>query len=323
MKTLAAADLFIVWKRSRGLMFETGAKILRAFCRHAGNPELQELTSSIVVEFLANAETSTITYLGKHSVLRGFFEYCETRAMMPALAIPQRPARPRQTFVPHIYKRHEIRLLLRAVRGNQGHGLASLDERTFRTALLLLYGTGMRVGELVSLKNGDVDLKKGVVTIVGKRSYVRRTIPLCPDIVQVVRSYSEFKSRKRMTCVSFLVTKRDGVIGECTLGRCFRRLLQRANLVVPSHVGSQPRLHDFRPSFAVHRITSWIRSKSDLNRMLPALSAYMGLTGLDATERYLTLAPERFRKELNVLSPNQKRMPWKKDPGLMRFLTAL
>ena len=323
MKTRAAVDLFIAWKRSRGLIFGTGAKTLRAFCRHACNPELQELTSSVVAEFLAKTETSTLTYLNKHSVLRSFFEYCETRAMMPILAIPQRPARPRQTFVPHIYKRHEIRLLLRAVRGNQGHGLASLDERTFRTALLLLYGTGMRVGELLSLKNGDVDLKKGLVTIGRERSSSRRTIPLCQDLVRLARSYSGFKARKRMTCGSFLVTKTDRVIGQCTLGRCFRRLLQGADFHASPQVDSQPRLQDLRPSFAVHRITSWIKSRKDLNRMLPALSAYMGLSGLGSTERYLTLAPERFRKELNVLSPNQKRMPWKKDPDLMCFLTAL
>jgi len=181
----------------------------------------------------------------------------------------------------------------------------------------------MRVGEFVSLKNGDVDLKMGVVTIVGRHPYFRRTIPLCPDLAQLARSYSEFKSRKRMACGSFLVTKMDGVIGQCTLGRCFRRLRQRANVLVPLHVDSRPRLQDLRPSFAVHRITSWIKSRKDLIRMLPALAAYMGLAGLGSTERYLALAPERFRKELNVLSPNKRRMPWKKDPDLMRFLTAL
>jgi integrase/recombinase XerD len=323
MNTQIGVDLFIAWKRSQGLQFDTGAKTLRAFCRYADNPELQELTPSVVAQFLAKTRTSTLTYIGKHSVIRDFFEYCETRRMMPVLALPQAPARPRQTFVPYVYTRNEIRRLLKAVRGNQGHGLASLDERTFRMALLLLYGTGMRVGELVSLKDGDVDLKKGLVTIGRKRSSSRRTIPLCQDLVRLARSYSGLKARKRMTCGSFLVAKTDRVIGQCTLGRCFRRLLQRADFHASPQVDSQPRLQDLRPSFAVHRITSWIKSRKDLNRMLPALSAYMGLSGLGSTERYLTLAPERFRKELNVLSPNQKRMPWKKDPDLMCFLTAL
>jgi integrase/recombinase XerD len=323
MNTQVGVDFFIAWKRSQGLQFETGAKTLRAFSRFADNPELQELSPSVVSQFLARTKTSTLTFIGKHSVLRDFFEYCAMRRMMPVLSLPPAPARPRPTFVPHVYTRNEIKRLLKAVRGNQGHGLASLDERTFRMALLLLYGTGMRVGELVSLKDGDVDLKKGLVTVGRKRSCSRRTIPLCEDLVQLARSYSGFKARKRMKCGSFLATKTDRVIGQCTLGRCFRRLLLRADFLGSPQVDSQPRLQDLRPSFAVHRITSWIKSRKDLNRMLPALSAYMGLSGLGSTERYLTLAPERFRKELNVLSPNQKRMPWKKDLALMNFLKAL
>jgi integrase/recombinase XerD len=39
--------------------------------------------------------------------------------------------------------------------------------------------------------------------------------------------------------------------------------------------------------------------------MLPALSAYIGQQELASTERYLSLAPERFRKELDKLSPTR------------------
>jgi integrase/recombinase XerD len=323
MRTHSAVDFFIAWKRSQGLVFETGTKTLRAFCLYADDPDIQELTPLVVTQFLTRVRTSTLTYIGKHSVLRDFFEYCEARGMMPVLAIPQAPARPRQTFVPHIYTRNEIRQLVKAVRGNQGHGNASLDERTFRATLLMLYGTGMRVGELVSLKDEDVHLKKGLVTAGRIGSCSRRTIPLCPDLVQLVRSYAAFKARNRMTCESFLVTKTDSAIGQCTLGRCFRRIRQRSDGFASRQIDSHTRLQDLRPTFAVHRISSWIKGRKDLNRMLPALSAYMGLAGLDSAERYLTLAPERFRKELDVLSPNKRRMPWKKDPDLMRFLTAL
>ncbi len=35
----------------------------------------------------------------------------------------------------------------------------------------------------------------------------------------------------------------------------------------------QPRLHDLRHTFAVHRLTAWIKRGADLNRMIPALSA--------------------------------------------------
>src|ERR1035441_6647811 len=55
------------------------------------------------------------------------------------------------------------------------------------------------------------------------------------------------------------------------------------------HDGSedQPSMQDFRPTFAVHRITSWIRNGADLNRLLPALAVYMGQVGLSSTQKYL------------------------------------
>jgi integrase/recombinase XerD len=57
--------------------------------------------------------------------------------------------------------------------------------------------------------------------------------------------------------------------------------------------------------------------------MLPALAAYMGQRGLDATERYLFMTPERFRKALNKLSPTHSRNKWRNDPVLMKFLASL
>jgi hypothetical protein len=38
----------------------------------------------------------------------------------------------------------------------------------------------------------------------------------------------------------------------------------------------QPQMHDLTHTFAVHRLTAWIKRDADLNRMLPALSAYIG-----------------------------------------------
>jgi integrase/recombinase XerD len=85
----------------------------------------------------------------------------------------------------------------------------------------------------------------------------------------------------------------------------------------------QPRMHDLRSTFAVHRITSWIKEKADLNRMLPALAAYMGLSSLVTTEQYLALTPERYRKQLRKLSPQRGYRRWRDDPALMKFLASL
>ena len=85
----------------------------------------------------------------------------------------------------------------------------------------------------------------------------------------------------------------------------------------------EPRMQDLRPTFAVHRLTSWIKQGVDMNRMLPALSAYMGYSGLVAAEKFLALTPERFRRQLRILSPENGRKHWRNDCELMTFLAKL
>jgi integrase len=54
----------------------------------------------------------------------------------------------------------------------------------------------------------------------------------------------------------------------------------------------QPRLHDLRHTFAVHRLTSWYRRNKDVQRLLPQLSVYLGHVHLAATQVYLTMTSE-------------------------------
>jgi|ERR1700683_1119054 len=112
------------------------------------------------------------------------------------------------------------------------------------------------------------------------------------------------------------------LLNQRTLIGAFRRLRRLAG--VARHDGAiyQPRMHDFRHTFAV-RLSAWIKHGADLNRMIPALSAYIGQVGLGSTYRYLNLTPERFRAQLDKLSPRRGKRHWRDNPALMRFLTEL
>jgi hypothetical protein len=57
--------------------------------------------------------------------------------------------------------------------------------------------------------------------------------------------------------------------------------------------------------------------------MLPALAVYMGQSGLGATDKYLLMTPEHFRKQLNLLSPKCGKTRWRDDKKLMQFLSTL
>jgi site-specific recombinase XerD len=57
----------------------------------------------------------------------------------------------RQTFVPHIYTRAELRALLSATAQVQKRN-SLIDAQTLRAFLILLYGTGSMLGEMIALR---------------------------------------------------------------------------------------------------------------------------------------------------------------------------
>jgi hypothetical protein len=107
------------------------------------------------------------------------------------------------------------------------------------------------------------------------------------------------------------------------LDHTFCRLRRLAGLSVDDGIAQPPRMLDLRFTFAVHRLTAWHRHAADLNRMIPALSVYMGYGNLNSAARFLRLTPERFKSQLNKLSPRRAKRHWRDDPALMRFLSAL
>lgn len=85
-----------------------------------------------------------------------------------------------------------------------------------------------------------------------------------------------------------------------------------------------PTLQDFRATFAVERLRSWIKKDVDIDRLLPALSTYMGFSHLSGAVKYLCLVPERYTADLKKLSPKGKAgKHWRDNPRLMGDLAEV
>jgi integrase/recombinase XerD len=234
------------------------------------------------------------------------------------------PIRPRcpQTYAPYIYSRRELRLLLRTTRTSQMRVECKIDSRTLRTLLVFLYATGARTGEALNLLRETVDLKKAALTIyVGRFNRVRH-VPIGSDLQKILLRYARWTAQRTSGCANFFVTRDGRAINEFTLSKSFQRLRRIAGITRYDGV-RYPRMHDLRHTFAVHRVTAWFKQEADLNRLLPALAAYMGQVGLGSTERYLSMTPERFRNQLMKLSPQRRKRRWSDNPALMRFLAKL
>jgi integrase len=260
----------------------------------------------------------------KYHLLRNFFLFCTSRDMMVPLQLPVPRRQPSQTFAPYIYSRTEIRLLLSKTGVCQGHILSRIDAQTLSTLLLFLYGTGALTGEARRLSREDVDLKHRIVTIRNKQLRPTRRIPIGTDLFEALAAYScAHHSCTPIAGGHFFASLNGEVISESSLNQIFQKLRRIAGIVRHDGIAHPPRMHDLRYTFAVHRLTAWHKRHADLNRMIPALSMYMGYVQLAAANRFLRLTPERFRSQLDKLSSSQAKRHWRDDAALMRFLTAL
>jgi integrase/recombinase XerD len=232
------------------------------------------------------------------------------------------PALPNSSL-PHVYSRAEIRTLLRATAETQNRPRCVIPARTYGTFLLFLYGTGVLISEAYQLLLNDVDLKRGMVTIRGRAFGRIRIIPIGFDLYRILYSYISFRNRQKNVKADRLFIDKNGrPLQAQTVQNAFQRIRRIAG-IGSANITNPPRMHDLRSSFVVHWLSAWHKEGIDLRTMVPALSAYMGQVGLTSTERYLRLTPERFRHQLNLLSPRQGRSHWRDDERLMSFVAQL
>ena len=322
MNLTDAIEIYVKRKRSEGLVYTSSTWYLVALGRQVGNVSLERVTAREISTFLDGPRTSSGTWVVKYRLILAFFDFWLARGEIEVLPMPtmKRPTR-QQPFVRYIYAHSEIRLLLNAVKRSQNGVRCNTAPITLRTVLIFLYGTGALVGEALRLLVDDVDLKKGTVTIRGTRFNRSRTIPIGPDLKSVLEKY--MMSRQDTKDRHFFLNKEGAGLKFSSFAHTFRRLRRISGIRRHDDASYQPRMYDLRHTFAVHRITAWIKHGADLNRMLPALSVYMGLAGLRSTEKYLSLTPERFRAQLIKLSSGGSKKKWRDDPELMRFLSRL
>jgi len=189
--------------------------------------------------------------------------------------------------------------------------------------LLTMYGTGAFPKEILWLKRSDLDLKRNLMSLPGNAMIRPRTVPIGKDLHDLLSAYLHSKERSRVHNDNLFVSSSGKPLSERTFTKTFAKVRIRAGVVRVDGGRCKPRLHDLRQTFAIHRIGSWIQEGADLNRMLPALSAYMGLAGLASTQRFLFMTPDRFKSALDRLSPHGAAKHWRDDPTLMTFLGSL
>jgi integrase/recombinase XerD len=202
-------------KRSFGLVCIATAQILRAFLKSVGDVSLEKITTQQAQCFLDASDASVGTWRIKHSILKRFFEHWSWRGEMPFLMLPPMKPAVRQTFIPYIYTRPQIRCLLAATRSSQRRRICKADAATLRMFILMLYATGAKYCEVLNIRREDIAFKHSRLTLRGTGRRPPRSIPIGQDLKRELQAYlnSDQHARRRGELV-FLGKSREPLYRE-------------------------------------------------------------------------------------------------------------
>ncbi len=213
-------------------------------------------------------------------------------------------------MTPHVYREGEIVDLMSAAAKLGPVG--GLRCKVVQTLFGLIACTGLRISEALALRDADVDMKSGVLTIHQSKFGKSRLVPLHPSAVAALVHYRKQRDRHVQPSAEtpFFVSTRGRLLGKAVGDRQIHRIfeqLRRQLGWVDRGAHGRPRVHDLRHSFAVRRLVLWHEQGEDVDQKMLALSTYLGHARISNTYWYLTGVPE-------LMSLAAKRFEFFADP---------
>ena len=296
--------------RMLGYRYNTVEELLLRFDRFLQRrPELSGLPLNSLVEHWNEERPSPSRLFDARSAGR-----IVSKAMhrldprMPILAIGDGVARAarRHHRTAHLYTDDEVRRILQAALAYPSPKSPWRPVWLF-TMLMLAYCAGLRGGEIVRLKLGDIDAAEETIAIRGAKFFKHRRLPLAPGVMTALKHYLSLRqgagAPKNPDSPLFWSPQhnRGYTVGGMRL--VLTDVLRRAG-VKPARGAVGPRIHDMRHSMVSHRMRDWYKAGINPQSKLPYLATYLGHKDIRSTLVYLNITPEllqqaseRFRKK--------------------------
>jgi len=257
----------------------------------------ETITQKIAEGWIKDMEHLSIgTRSNRISVLRQFCVYLNHFDSRTCLVHPS--FLPRRTGpAPYIYSQQEVCSIMAAARKIGPDG--SLRPAVIYALTGLLYSTGLRIGEALKLTLADVDLKRRLLTIRKTKFKKSRTVPLSPSTARHLTNFLRQRKKAGFSTESaapvFISSRGGNAYSPNGITTIFLEILRDLGIRGPKGERG-PRLHDFRHTFAVNRLTAWYWQEVDLSAKLPLLTTYLGHDSIVYTEVYLQATAQLLEK---------------------------
>lgn len=285
-----AATDYLTVRRALGFELVGAGRLLEQFVGFAEAAGATMITTGLALQWATLPPAGSATWHAQRlGVVRCFARWLQ--ALDPATQVPPEDLLPghARRVTPYLYSEADVAALMIAA----GQLRSPLAAATMSTFIGLVFGTGMRRGEVLGLDCGDVDPASGVLSIREAKFRKPRQLPLHPSTVAALTDYAARRDRlcPHPRTAALLVSSSGARLSASTVSQTFRDLLRTAGIEQPSSA-RRARIHDARHSFAVRTLLGWYRDGGDVQARLPLLSTYLGHADPRHTYWYLTAAPE-------------------------------
>ena len=254
-------------------------RAVRQFAKYLGRSP-----DTATVEELRNYQLHLVDHgispVSLNAAITGLKFFCEITLDRPELMAKMQPVRVPRTL-PVVLSREEVARLIAAA-GNLKH----------QTALSVAYGTGLRAGEVIALKVGDIDSQRMTLRVERGKGQKDRYAMLSPVLLERLRVWWRVaRAQGKMLDGGWLFPGLNPV--EPLSSRQLNRAIKAAATV--AGIDKRVSMHTLRHSFATHLL----EQKVDIR----VIQVLLGHKKLDTTALYTQVATDILRE---VVSPLEK-----------------
>lgn len=260
----------------------------------ANGRRLSELTRADLRKWIASLSREGLapsSIARAVSATRGFFKFLMMDGHIKSHPAEDLDTPQRFSYLPKFLTEEEIDRLLAAPDVSTEEGIRD------RAVLEIMYATGLRVSELVTLKHADIDLLAGLVVCHGKGNKERR-VPLGRSAIHWLQQYSAVKAGYGKQSLPNVFLNRGRPFTRQLAWSTIKRHAEKAGIRNVSP-------HTLRHSFATHLLQHGADSRS--------VQALLGHSDISTTQIYTHITDLHLRSAYDRHHP---RARLKKETGL-------
>lgn len=270
---------------------------LRQFFEQFSVSEVTEISSYELESYIAqlNQVHKPKTAKRKVASVKALFHYLEYKEIIEKNPFNKMQIRFREPLIlPKTIPLHTVETFLSTIYKQRQNAKTEYQKRNaLRDAAVieLLFATGMRISELCSLKDNDVNLYDGIVLIYGKGDKERRVQIGNSSVIQILEEYKRNFCAEIKACQHFFANQSGKTLSD----QAVRRMINKYAILASIDLHITP--HMFQHTFA----TSLLDADVDIR----FIQEMLGHSSINVTEIYTHVTVAKQKDILNTKHPRK------------------